>query len=206
MTLVARRPAPAPVARRSTAELVIAQVRAIDAWNRDGRATTAALSSCSSRELRLDAARLSDVRRRQQQALVGWTERQLQDSGTPMPAVAAPRAVIVHRNDWFTSKLATALADGGVRVVATLDNGADAVGITVAEQPDLLLVEDRLPMMTGEQVVRQALTYAPGIVVAAQVGYESEIPALLEAGARSVFPRQVPPADVADALVGLAAT
>ena len=54
-----------------------------------------------------------------------------------------------HRQAWFRGKVASGLQAGGVAVEADLENGADALGAVVAEQPDFLLVEDKLPMVSG---------------------------------------------------------
>ncbi len=114
-----------------------------------------------------------------------------------------PRAVVAHRSVWFTEKVVSALFECGVDVVARSENGAQAVGIAVAEQPDLLLVEDALPMMAGEAVVREVLALAPGILVAAQVAHDDGVSRMLEAGARAAYARRVPPCDVATGVVGL---
>ena len=90
-------------------------------------------------------------------------------------------------------------------MVARLDNGADAVGLSVAEQPDLLLVEDALAMVPGEQVVRDVRRFCPHTVVAAQASHSGRIGPLLEAGATTVFSRQVSGPDVARAMLRLLA-
>ena len=208
MTALERRPSAPSWRGRARLDLLQDQLAAIDAWNAARRAAEQAvdteLAAVPSREARLDLTRRLDVVRRQHQALVSRTEQQLRE-GTRASGTATPRAVIVHRNDWFRSKLASALAAGAVEVVAILDNGADAVGVAVAEQPDLLLVEDRLPMVHGDDVLRQVLAYSPGTVAAAQVSSEEGAPVLLEAGARVAFPRRVPPGEVADDLLALLA-
>ncbi len=103
-------------------------------------------------------------------------------------------------------KVAADLCLRHIEVVAKLTNGAEAVGAVVAEQPDLLLVEDSLPMMSGEDVVREVRTFAPPTRIGAQVAYDDRIAAMLEAGAHSACTRRVPPADVAAALAQLLPT
>ncbi len=105
--------------------------------------------------------------------------------------------VVAHRNAWFTGRLADALIGAGLEVVARLDNGAHAVGVAVAEPPDLLLVEDALPMLTGAAVVREVTACAPSVLIAAQVAHEDGIAAMLDAGAAAVWSRRVPPVDLA---------
>ena len=192
---------------RSGPEVIRDQVAGIDAWNRARRALELALDAdqagAGSREMRLDLARQLDVLRRQQQAIVERTEQHLRGSDRLLQATAPARAVIAHRNDWFSGKVTVALRGHGIEVVAQLDNGADAVGVSVAEQPDLLLVEDKLAMINGEDVVRQVRQYAPSTIAAAQVSFEGGIPAFLDAGAVTAFPRRIPPGDVAKDLAEL---
>ncbi len=60
-------------------------------------------------------------------------------------------------------------------MVASSGNGADAVGTVVAEQPDLLLVEDLLAMVPGELVVREAARFSPSTVVRAQASHAGRV-------------------------------
>lgn len=192
---------------RPETDLVRDQIEGIQAWNVARRAIEIAeeaeAARARSREMRLDLSRRMDVVRRQHQAMVQRTEEQLRESAYVLRTAAPARAVVVHRNDWFKDKLIDGLRSGGVEVVARLENGADAVGVAVAEQPDLILVEDKLPMVNGIDVIRQVLEYAPGTIAAAQVSLDDGIAAVLDAGARTAFTRRVPPADVARDLCAL---
>ena len=152
-----------------------------------------------SREMRLDLARRTDVLRRQQAAMVQRTDEKMRDSAL-LHRPAPPRAVLVHRDPRFVDRVAQALQDSGVDVVLRLDNGADAVGAVVAEQPDLLLVEDKLPMVGGAEVLRQVLPFCPCTIAAGHAWSDSSVVELLEAGARSAYTRRVGPADVGRAL------
>ncbi|MBW3611859.1 MAG: hypothetical protein KY438_10085, partial [Actinobacteria bacterium] len=69
----------------------------------------------------------------------------------------------------------------GVRVVARLDNGADALGVVVAEQPDLVLVEESLAMLPGQEVVREIRQFSPHTLVVAQVAYGDRAGQMLDA-------------------------
>lgn len=189
-------------ARASRSELVLAsqQLAAIDAWHRARAAQEAAETSARSREARMDLARRREVLDRQQEAIVRRTQEQLRDSGQVLLDGAPTRAVVVHRNEWFRSKVTAGLTTLGITVVAQLDNGAEAVGTVVAEQPDLLLVEDNLPMQPGPDVIRLSRLSSPGTMIAALVAYDDRVPVMLRSGAHAAYPRRVPPLDIADAL------
>jgi CheY-like chemotaxis protein len=197
MTSIEERPTSDASVSRSDADVLLAQVRGIEEWTRDHRASHLLLNPGSSREDRLDFARRREAVERQRQALLEWTARQLRDSPRILHCVSLRRAVIVHRNDWFKGKLAAALEAAGVTVVAALDNGADAVGVVVAEQPDVLLMEHTLPMVSGLDVTLAVRRYAPATAVVVQVGNDWERGAFLDAGAASAYTRAVPPADIA---------
>ena len=164
------------------------QVRAIDAFNAARRLSEAAAETTArTREARTDAARTLEVLRRQHEALVARSHEQLRSTGELLGRRARPRAVLAHRNTWFAAKVADQLEGAGLEVVARLENGADAVGVVIAEQPDLLLVEDSLAMLPGEQVVREVRGTGTSLVIAAQVPSSDRVGVLLDAGADAVF-------------------
>jgi two-component system response regulator RegX3 len=90
---------------------------------------------------------------------------------------------------------------GGTTVLGVLDDGAAAVGWAVADQPDLLLLEEMLPTVPGREVVRRVREFSPSTVVAVQVGYADDVRPMLEAGAHLAVPRRVPPAELAATLL-----
>jgi hypothetical protein len=186
---------PAPRAR-SELDLAAQQLQAIARFNDARRmAEAAAAAVARSREMRMDTTRSLEVLRREHEAVVMRAHEQLRLTGNLLRGTAERRIVIAHRNEWYAGKVAHALRDQGMLVIAQVDNGADAVGIAVAEQPDLLVVEDTLAMVPGEQVVRDVRSYCPDTLVAAQVAYGDRVAPLLHAGAATVFTRQVTPLD-----------
>ncbi len=189
---------------RSDLDLARQQLEAIDSWHASRRlARAAAQSAAGSREARMDVARRLDVIRAEHRAIIERTEAHLARTVELLHRRAPLRAVVAHRSAWFTDKVCSELAERSVEVVATLTNGAETVGAVVAEQPDLLLVEDSLPMVTGEQVVREARSFSPLTWVGAQVAYDDRVACLVEAGAHTAHTRRVPPADVVTDLVAL---
>jgi hypothetical protein len=151
----------------------------------------------SSRESRMDTDRRLTILERADRAVHRTSAN---GSHSAAPATAHMTAVIAHRHDWFVGKIADALAEHGVAVVAACNNGADALGTIIAEQPDLVLVGDALAMLTSEELIAEVALLAPQTVVAAQVGHGDQVGRMLDAGARTAFTRQVPPAEVAAAL------
>lgn len=183
---------------RREVDVYAQQVSAIDRFNRIRRIREqAAAAAGGSRERRMDAARSMDVLRRQHNAVVARSHEHLQDSVRLLQNTAERRVVLAHRNSRFLSAIARTLEDQGVRVLCCTDNGADAVGVIVAEQPDLVLVEDRLDMVAGLDVIREVRCLSPQTLVTAQVGYGERVRPLRDAGASTVFPRDVAPQDVA---------
>ena len=189
---------------RSDVELVCQQLQAVERFQQICRAAQALEAAGPlTREGRLDAARARDVLQREHEALVAHVDRQLAETGGPWRTRARRRVLLAHRNAWFAGKVAESLAAYDVHVVAQLDNGADAIGVAVAEQPDVVLVEDALPMVPGARVVAEVRDLCPGTTVAAQVEHSGRIAALLEAGATAAFDRRQSPADVALCLLEL---
>jgi CheY-like chemotaxis protein len=188
---------------RPFAELLADQLAGISAFQQHRRAVESSVEAPGmSREQRLDARRRLDVLRRQHEAVLSATSQAMADSGGVLHAMG-PRALLVHRNEWLRRRVAQDLERCGVEVVAQLDNGADGVGAMVAEQPDILFVEDTLPMVSGLQVLQEARRYTRRTVLAAQVGYDDQIAAALDAGAVAAFTRRIPPADIGAELASL---
>jgi CheY-like chemotaxis protein len=182
-------------------DLARRQLDGINVWHRQRRAQELAALSARTREQRLDRTRRMAVLCEEHRAIVAATEAQLRASRLLLPQT--PRAVVAHRDDWFAGKLCERLEAFGVTVVGSPHNGAEAVGVVVAEQPDLVLVEDVLPMLSGADVVREVLTCAPRTLVAALVAHDDGVGPMIEAGALAAFVRRVPPADVVQGLLAL---
>lgn len=188
-------------ARPTQAELTELQLQALDAWNRARRAAESAVETTAlTREMRLDLSRRVEARRREHQAVLACAAEQLRSSGSLLVRVD-PRVVIAHRNPWLREKVAARLTAAGVVVVGIYEDGADAVGAVVVEQPELVLVEDRLPTLSGIEVIRRVRSFSPRTVIGAQVLEGDSVQVLVDAGAQAVFTRRVPPADIADMMV-----
>lgn len=115
----------------------------------------------------------------------------------------APRVVLVHRNPWLTGKLRQQLVELGIHVPATATDGATGCGITIAEAPDLVLLEATLPTLTAAEITQRVLHCSPTTTVTAHLSYPAQAHALLDAGAAALWPRRVPPGELAQAICGL---
>lgn len=191
---------------RSEVEVIARQVLGIEAFHAARKVEEQRVAAeATSRELRLDADRQLTALDRAREVLIARTHAQLLVAGNDVFHDAVVRRVVVaHRNDWFARKVEQALREGDIQVVAQVDNGADALGVAVAEQPDFVLVEESLSLIPGVQVVRAIRRFSPWTHIAAQVADNERVAAMLDAGAATVFTRQVPPAEVAATIVGLA--
>lgn len=67
---------------------------------------------------------------------------------------------------WFVDKLALLLDEHGVTVLVSTDNAAEALGAVVAEQPDIVLVGDRLAMMPVDVLLADVRLFAPDALLA----------------------------------------
>lgn len=184
------------------ADRIIRQIEAVDAWIAARRERERALQAPGlTRDERMDVAREVEALRRTHDAIKGCCARGLDAQVGPL-CCPAPTAVLAHRHAWFVGKLAGLLADRGVTVLACTDNGAEALGVVVAEQPDLVLAGDRLAMVSGRALLAGARRYARGALLAVQLSDPREADAL-GTDADGVFLRHHPPVVVADALVEL---
>lgn len=188
----------------SPVELLVSQLRALELWHDSLHAAeAAAVEPGLSREARLDAGRHLDVRRREQRAIFERMAPGADEGLYPLPATVPARAVVAHRHVWTRDKLSAELVDRGVQLLCAVDNGAEAVGVCVAEQPDLLVLDDLLVMRNGCEVSQEVARLCPHTIVAGYVSGDEAVGPLLDAGADAVFTRQVPPALACDELVRL---
>ncbi len=191
---------------RTSVELILDQVRAIGSWVQDPVGTgpdRAPKLAAGSREMRLDLAGELAALRATHAAVLARAELQLRQTGDPLWADSSCRAVLAHRDVWWRERVADCLSALGVQVIAKAGDGVDAVGVLVVEQPDLVVVQDLLPLLPGLQVVRQARRYAPTSLIAAHLLDSRQAQTFLTAGADVAFSRRDRPSEVAEQLVAL---
>ena len=197
--------APAPQrgrrrATRSGVQRAVDQVQAVDAWLSARRDRERLLHHVpTSRDQRLDVAREVDALRTTHEAIKGCCAR-ASDPGSRRPPGAT--AVVAHRHAWFADELAVLLEEQGAVVLVCTDNGAEALGTVVAEQPDVLLAGDRLAMVPGRALLAATRDYSPGTLRALYASDQRQAD-VLRAVADAVFLRPHPPGVLAAALVAL---
>ena len=128
---------------RTSVELILDQVRAIEAWVQDPVGNHPGCAPKGGRvrlEMRLDLAGELAARRATHAAVLARAELQLRQTGDLMWADSSCRAVLAHRDVWWRERVADYLSALGVQVIAQAGDGADAVGVLVVEQPDLVVV------------------------------------------------------------------
>ncbi|MDP9436065.1 MAG: response regulator [Actinomycetota bacterium] len=154
----------------------------------------------AAREARAERERRQAVREREQQALQARLEARRRADGPP----DRPRAVLMHRAAWLRESLCQSLMRAGVEVVEMHEDGAAGLGAVVAEQPQLVFVQQQLPWRDGLDVVREVRRYAPDARIAVHLDQPDAEEQAREAGAHVVFRRSIRPADMVPELVALA--
>jgi DNA-binding NarL/FixJ family response regulator len=98
----------------------------------------------------------------------------------------AVRILLIEDNDVFRTALEVLLTLGGdIEIAGSEPDGTDVVDRCREVEPDVVLVDYRLPGLDGVQVTRLVREHAPGVAVVALTAAagKREIEALLDAGA-----------------------
>lgn len=94
------------------------------------------------------------------------------------------------------------LTESGVTVVARARDGEDALAKIEAGQPDVALIDVRMPRLGGIEVARRLATSAPNTAVILYTAYGDRalLTEALDAGARGFVLKEAPLADLARAI------
>jgi two-component system NarL family response regulator len=86
----------------------------------------------------------------------------------------------------------------GIRVVAQATDGAEAVELFARVQPDVALVDLRMPKLEGVQVVEQIRSSCPeaAIIILTTYDTDNDIEMALRAGAKAYLVKDVSPQDL----------
>ncbi|QWF79367.1 response regulator [Amycolatopsis sp. CA-230715] len=85
-----------------------------------------------------------------------------------------------------------------IEVVAEAANGAEALSMTAAFRPDLVLMDLRMPVVDGVTAIRKLAETAPGVRVLVLTTFDSETDVLpaVEAGATGYLLKDAPTAEL----------
>lgn len=185
---------------RDASELAQDRQRGLARWREDLEARLAhGENAAHDRQSQQDARRERAVLERTRSAVSECLARRMRALVTSDDG--QPRAVVAHRSGWVRAKLVEEFAALGVRVVGDCEDGVEALALAVVEQPELLVLEDKLPWLTTLAVVGGAHDFAPHTAVAVQVEDAGEADAMLGAGAAAVFSRAVRPDQLCECCV-----
>jgi DNA-binding NarL/FixJ family response regulator len=118
--------------------------------------------------------------------------------------VAEPiRLLLVEDNEVFREALELLLAlRSDIRVVASVSDGVAAVDAVVEHQPDVVLMDYRLPGIDGVQATRAVKEAAPDVAVVCLTASANlrEVDALFEAGAVACLSKDQELDDIVEAI------
>jgi len=117
-------------------------------------------------------------------------------------AVAGVTVVVADDHPAMLASIAGILARNGFEVVGQAGDGQQALAQIEATNPDLALVDVRMPRMSGIEVAREAAVVAPdtAIVVYTAYGDLAILSEALDAGVRGFVLKEAPLADLVRAL------
>ena len=121
----------------------------------------------------------------------------------------AVRVLVIEDNDVFRNALEVLLAlDADIEIAGSEPDGNAVVERCLELEPDVVLVDYRLPGPDGVQVTRRVREHAPGVAVVALTAAagEREVEALLDAGAVACLGKDRPLDEIVEAVRGAAGT
>lgn len=120
---------------------------------------------------------------------------------------AALRVMLVDDHPVYRDGLARLLADlGGFEIVGIAGNGREAIELSRALTPDVIVMDLRMPVLDGVEATRQITAVQPeiGIVVLTMFDDDELVFAAIRAGARGYLMKDADDVDIARVLHGIA--
>jgi DNA-binding NarL/FixJ family response regulator len=119
---------------------------------------------------------------------------------------SAITVVLVDDERLIRAALAQALSNGGIELVGEAANGADAIEIVVDVRPDVVLMDLRLPGLSGVQAIEQLGLLAPAsrVLVLTRSEQNRVVEAII-AGASGYILKSAPPEAIITAVRATAA-
>lgn len=127
--------------------------------------------------------------------------------GADVPLARPMRVLLVDAQ--FSSRRAACLAlmsHPALAVIGEAASGADAMALATATQPDIVILDARLPDMTGVALTRRLLATMPGLRVVLLSAQDSEdlVVEAVRAGAFGYLMKDIAPDALARAIAGVA--
>lgn len=120
---------------------------------------------------------------------------------------AALRVMLVDDHPVYRDGLARLLTDlGGFEIVGIAGNGREAIELSRALTPDVIVMDLRMPVLDGVEATRQITAVQPeiGIVVLTMFDDDELVFAAIRAGARGYLMKDADDVDIARVLHGIA--
>src|SRR5438094_1295647 len=113
------------------------------------------------------------------------------------------RVLVVDDNAGFRDSLVTLLDTGQLEVVAQVGSGEEALAAAAALQPDVVVMDVRMPTMDGIETTRRLKAMLPSIEVVALTGSEDQrlVREMLVAGATGYVLKDSDGDEILDAVI-----
>lgn len=112
------------------------------------------------------------------------------------------QVVVVDDQELVRAGFRMILERGGLEVLGEAADGAEAVELVAATQPQVVLMDLRMPRLDGIEATRQILAASPEVKVVALTTFDLDeyVYAALRAGASGFLLKDIPPADLVHAI------
>lgn len=126
----------------------------------------------------------------------------MSDGSEALQMNSVTTCVVADDHPAMVEAVAEVLSESGVSVVARAADGEDALAKIEARQPDVALIDVRMPRLGGVEVARRAATSAPNtsVILYTAYGDRALLIEALDAGARGFVLKEAPLADLARAV------
>lgn len=113
------------------------------------------------------------------------------------------RVLVVDDQQLVRDGIASLLrVQGGISVIGTATNGQEALEQAIALQPDVILMDVRMPLMNGVEATIQILKQVPSCCILMLTTFDDDeyVRDALRAGARGYLLKDIPAQDLANAV------
>ena len=119
-----------------------------------------------------------------------------------MTPETALRIVVIDDHTLFREGLQSLLGRHGIEVVASVDDGREGIRLAQELRPDIVLLDMRMPNMSGLEVLKQfqQVKFESPVVMLTTSGDERDLVEALRNGAKGYLLKDMEPDDVVAAL------